>query len=138
MSLELPPQFSNKAGEPRSGFHRDLNEEPDREDAGDNPSFTCASCRACCCRLEVILTGDDDVPVEMIESDRWGGQVMTRLDDGWCVALDRNTMRCRIYEMRPVVCREFRLGASECLAERVALDAEQGESGRIVDRRVAE
>jgi uncharacterized protein len=76
------------------------------------------SCRACCCRLEVILMGEDDVPAEMIEADRWGGQVMARLDDGWCVALDRSTMLCRIYPVRPTVCREFEVGASECLTER--------------------
>jgi len=42
--------------------------------------------------------GEDDVPAGMIQIDRWGGQVMVRLEDGWCVALDRRTMLCRIYE----------------------------------------
>ena len=65
--------------------------------------------------------GDDDVPVEMIESDRWGGEVMARLGDGWCIALDRDTMRCRIYELRPTVCREFEVASNECLTERKAL-----------------
>lgn len=65
--------------------------------------------------------GDDDVPAGFTEWDRWGGQVMTRLKDGWCAALDRNTMFCRIYEMRPAVCREFQVGAAECLTERTAL-----------------
>lgn len=92
------------------------------DDSIAEASVSCASCKACCCRLEAILTGDDDVPDELIEFDRWGGQVMARLDDGWCAALDRSTMRCRIYERRPTVCREFRLGASECLTERLTLD----------------
>ena len=65
--------------------------------------------------------GGDDVPSEWIAEDRWGGQVMARLADGWCAALDRNTMLCGIYERRPTVCREYELGGSDCLAERLAL-----------------
>ena len=44
--------------------------------------------------------------------------VMLRLDDGWCAALDRDTMMCTIYERRPLICREFEMGAPECLEER--------------------
>ena len=62
--------------------------------------------------------GEDDVPLELTEVDRWGGRIMARLDDGWCAALDRDTMLCRVYERRPAVCREFRVGGSECIAER--------------------
>ena len=43
---------------------------------------------------------------------------MRRLDDGWCAALDRDSMRCSIYEVRPLICREFEMGAPECLEER--------------------
>ncbi len=57
-----------------------------------------------------------------LRCDQWGGQVMKRLADGWCAAVDRTTMLCRIYERRPGVCREFQVGESECLAERRALD----------------
>jgi Fe-S-cluster containining protein len=83
--------------------------------------ITCTSCKACCCKLEVILMGDDDPPPEYVVTDKWGGQVMKRLDDGWCAAVDRMTMLCRIYERRPGVCREFAVGDSECLTERLAL-----------------
>ena len=86
-----------------------------------DPAITCASCKACCCHLEVILMGDDDPPPAFVETDAWGGQVMTRLDDGWCAALDRDTMLCRIYERRPGVCRDFAMGSSECIVERAAL-----------------
>ena len=89
-------------------------------EAGDGAALTCSSCRACCCRLEVMLMGEDEVPLELTEADRWGGRVMARLEDGWCAALDRDTMRCRIYEHRPEVCREFQVGESECIAERSA------------------
>jgi Fe-S-cluster containining protein len=93
---------------------------PPRDEPGNKPNgaVTCASCKACCCRLEVLLMGDDDVPPEFVARDRWGGQVMARLRDGWCAAVDRATMLCRIYERRPGVCREFSMGGSECLAER--------------------
>lgn len=42
---------------------------------------------------------------------------MSRLDDGWCSALDRSTMMCRIYNNRPLICREFEMGARECQIE---------------------
>jgi Fe-S-cluster containining protein len=46
---------------------------------------------------------------------------MLRLDDGWCAALDRNTMMCTIYEKRPLICREFEMGAPECIDERLGI-----------------
>ena len=64
---------------------------------------------------------EDDPPAEYIATDQWGGQVMRRLEDGWCAAVDRATMLCRIYSRRPGVCREFQMGGSECLSERGAL-----------------
>jgi Fe-S-cluster containining protein len=66
-----------------------------------------------------MIMGDDEVPEEMIEIDPWGGRIMQRID-GWCAALDRNTMQCRIYERRPAVCRDYQVGGSECIAERSA------------------
>jgi len=80
----------------------------------------CANCQACCCRLEVILISETGVPGHFIALDKWGGLVMARRDDGWCAALDRDTMLCTIYENRPLVCREFEAGSHECLVERAA------------------
>lgn len=62
--------------------------------------------------------GDDDIPPEYTEQDRWGGWVMARLDDGWCAALDRRTLLCTIYPQRPAICRDFPAGGSDCLDER--------------------
>jgi len=88
--------------------------------AGDaSPVITCSSCKACCCRLEVMLMGDDDIPTALTEQDRWDGWVMARLDDGWCAALDRNTMLCTIYERRPMICRDYPAGDNDCIAERL-------------------
>jgi uncharacterized protein len=90
----------------------------DSDDSGADPTISCASCEACCCRLEVMLMGEDDPPVQLTAQDRWGGWVMRRLEDGWCIAVDRETMRCTIYERRPTVCRDYETGASECIIER--------------------
>ena len=65
-----------------------------------------------------MLMGEDDVPSRLTAVDAWGGSVMARLEDGWCAAVDRETMRCTIYERRPAVCRDFELGGSDCLQER--------------------
>lgn len=79
---------------------------------------TCANCAACCCQLEVMLISDTGVPPRFIATDDWGGEVMRRLDDGWCAALDRDSMRCSIYAQRPLICREFEMASAECLEER--------------------
>jgi Fe-S-cluster containining protein len=85
-----------------------------------DPVVNCSNCRASCCRLEVMLITDTGVPARYIETDRWGAQTMARLEDGWCAALDRNTMLCSIYENRPWICREFEMASPECLAQRKA------------------
>ena len=68
-----------------------------------------------------MLMGDDDIPPELTKQDRWGGWVMARLADGWCSALDRDTLLCTIYERRPVICRDYQVGDSDCIKERLQL-----------------
>ena len=80
---------------------------------------TCANCEASCCRLEAMLFNDTDIPDKFIATDARGNMSMARLDDGWCSALDRNTMLCTIYEKRPWICREFEMGKYECISERL-------------------
>ena len=89
----------------------------------DDQKVSCSTCRANCCRLEVMLIDDNKVPPQYITTDQWGAETMTRLDDGWCSALDRDTFLCRIYEIRPWICREFEMGSSECLEERASSPA---------------
>lgn len=84
------------------------------------PAVTCANCEACCCRLEVMLITDTGVPDRFIALDKWGCQTMARLEDGWCAALDRATLKCTIYDKRPWVCREFEMGEYACVVERAA------------------
>ena len=77
----------------------------------------CDTCAASCCRLQVILFDDHRVPVALTGWSDWGGMVMRRGDDGWCLALDRRTLRCTIYPVRPSVCREYRMGGADCRQE---------------------
>ena len=81
---------------------------------------TCVNCEAYCCRLDVMLITDTGVPDHFTEIDEWGRMNMARLEDGWCSALDRNTMSCMIYAKRPWICREFEMGKFECISERTA------------------
>lgn len=78
----------------------------------------CSSCQACCCRLEVLIISDTGVPQRHIAIDEWGGETMRRLNDGWCSALNRETLMCTIYENRPWNCREFEMGSYDCRLER--------------------
>lgn len=98
-----------------------MNATNDMSDTDGSAAISCATCEACCCRLEVLLMGEDDVPVRLTARDQWGGWVMRRLEDGWCAALDRNTLRCTIYDRRPNVCREYEVGDYECRGERLRL-----------------
>ncbi|QJR82783.1 YkgJ family cysteine cluster protein [Alteromonas pelagimontana] len=82
-------------------------------------NVSCSNCNASCCRLEVMLITDTGVPEQFVEFDSWGGMRMARLDDGWCAALDRSSMRCSIYDKRPLICREYEMGGYECLSERM-------------------
>jgi Fe-S-cluster containining protein len=68
-----------------------------------------------------MLMGDDDIPPELTEQDQWDGWVMARLEDGWCAALDRETMLCTIYERRPMICGDYQVGDSDCIGERLQL-----------------
>jgi Fe-S-cluster containining protein len=67
-----------------------------------------------------LLITDTGVPDRFIKLDPWGGGTMLRLDDGWCAALDRDTMLCTIYDQRPLICREFATGSAECMDERTS------------------
>ena len=82
--------------------------------------FNCSNCKALCCRLEVQLIDDADekIPVQYTEQTADLYYRMKRGEDGWCEALNRDTMLCTIYEMRPFICREYALGDYDCIAER--------------------
>lgn len=79
---------------------------------------TCANCQAACCRLDAMLFNDTEVPDKYTTINKRGDRSMARLEDGWCAALDRKSMKCTIYEKRPWICREFEMGEHECLSAR--------------------
>lgn len=83
-------------------------------------SITCEACAAVCCRLEVLLVTETGVPPRYTRPNPRGVPSMDRLADGWCAALDRDTLRCRIYDQRPLICREFVMGGPDCLTERAS------------------
>jgi uncharacterized protein len=74
-------------------------------------------CTACgkCCHLLVELKPviDDAVPEELVV-EHAGLRCMDQHGNGACVALDRATQLCTIYEKRPQVCRDFQRGESLC------------------------
>ncbi|GIU15760.1 zinc/iron-chelating domain-containing protein [Shewanella sp. MBTL60-112-B2] len=68
-----------------------------------------------------MIVTDTGVPDEHISVDEYGAETMLRLDDGWCSAVDRDTLMCTIYENRPWICRLFEMGSYECISERKEL-----------------
>ncbi len=55
----------------------------------------------------------DDVP-EALVVEHNGVRCMDQRGDGACVALDRATRLCTIYEQRPQVCRDFTRASALC------------------------
>ncbi|MDB5988037.1 MAG: putative Fe-S oxidoreductase [Nevskia sp.] len=85
-----------------------------------DPKIQCSACEAVCCRLKVVLLPGDKVPAQFVDQDERGMAVMAKGDDGWCVAMDANSMRCTIYQQRPTICRDFAMGGAACREERIS------------------
>ena len=83
-----------------------------------DPTIRCSDCAAVCCRLDVLLLPGDSVPAWLTDRDEHGMELMAKADDGWCVALDRTSMRCTIYARRPFICGDFAMGGASCSDER--------------------
>jgi Fe-S-cluster containining protein len=79
----------------------------------------CEGCGRCCVRsgphLDVYVAPGDLVPLAMVETVE-GIRLMRRDADGVCVALDRATKLCTIYENRPLCCRELQRNDPDCVA----------------------
>jgi Fe-S-cluster containining protein len=83
-----------------------------------DPSVRCTDCEAVCCRLTVVLMPEDDVPTWLVHRDGRGPDTLAKGDDGWCAAVNPNTLMCTIYEQRPAICRKFAMGSPGCRDER--------------------
>jgi Fe-S-cluster containining protein len=80
----------------------------------------CKGCAACCYNLMVALEPDHRVPdPDLIEKGKSGGWEMKQRKDGSCLALNRDTLLCTIYEHRPECCRMFNPEGNELCLERV-------------------
>ena len=79
---------------------------------------TCDRCPAACCKWEAYVLANDDVPEEMLELKDLRVVMKRDPKTGYCVALDLDTMRCSIYEHRPKVCQQFRMGGEGCVKAR--------------------
>lgn len=95
----------------------------------------CSTCAAACCRLTVFVEADDRIDERLTTFTENGVRVMAKAEDGWCVAMDRDTFRCGIYAHRPDACRRFHMGGPYCLAVREDFEREQPEvmRARLVD-----
>jgi uncharacterized protein len=89
----------------------------------------CGRCEAVCCRLTVTLMPGDVVPHWLVMEQENGPASMAKGEDGWCVALDRNSMRCTIYEQRPKLCRTYLMGGRLCHHERAEWVAAHSRDG---------
>jgi Fe-S-cluster containining protein len=83
--------------------------ETDKYDSEGEAKIDCDKrihvCHAACCGLTYALSLQD-----INEGIRWSlGQpfMNARGPDGYCAHLQRDTLRCNIYDHRPVVCRHY-------------------------------
>jgi uncharacterized protein len=61
---------------------------------------------------------EDRIPARFVDHDERGVEIMAKAEDGWCEALDRDSLRCTIYDQRPAICRSFDMGGYDCRQER--------------------
>jgi uncharacterized protein len=77
-------------------------------------SIHCSRCDAVCCRLTVVILPGDSIAAHLTALTDRGLEVMAKDEDGWCVANDRATHACTIYETRPQLCRKFVMRGPAC------------------------
>jgi uncharacterized protein len=91
-----------------------------------DPGFDCRSCGACCAHSADwprFSTESDEaldaIPTELVSADLSG----MRCESDRCAALDGvlgEAVSCRIYALRPEVCRTCQPGDPECTMARAA------------------
>ena len=95
------------------------------------PQVTCDGCGACCLRMgyppftgmynHAAKRGDPEwlaLPVDLAAEARQGAVDGRGDAELPCVWLDLETRRCRNYDRRPSICREFEMGSEDCLRHR--------------------
>jgi len=91
------------------------------------PSFDCQNCGACCAysadwpRFSLETEEElDRIPAEFVTADLGG----MRCENDRCTALQGTpgkSVACRVYAVRPIVCRTCMPGDDECLMARERL-----------------
>jgi uncharacterized protein len=85
--------------------------------------ISCTACGACCNRIghpPFSLSGDEFAELEALRPDLAAG-VQQAADAGRlerklpCLWLDPTSKRCRHYDLRPKICRDFAIGSPKCL-----------------------
>lgn len=82
----------------------------EEDDQPENVVLDCASnlltCKAACCRLHFALT-KEEVKRGRIRHDLSKPFFIARDEDGYCPHLDRTSLKCTVWEDRPVRCRNY-------------------------------
>ena len=94
----------------------------------------CEGCGAACCRgyftsspTKIIsLRFGEAVPDSMTQWDESHVYKIMKIDAGVCIALDKETNRCNIYENRPFVCRDVNPNSMLCQTSRRNMTADHG------------
>jgi len=81
-------------------------------DAAVDCSPRLGDCRARCCTLVFALT-KEEVAKGLIRHNPTRPFFIARDADGYCPHLDRNTLRCVVWEDRPLRCRRYDCGADD-------------------------
>jgi hypothetical protein len=81
-------------------------EDDDVPDAQVNCDALIDRCRAKCCTFTFALT-KDEVAAGKIDHNRKRPFFIARDDDGYCPHLERDSMKCSVWEDRPLRCRRY-------------------------------
>lgn len=81
-------------------------ESPDEPEALPDCTGQLSKCRARCCTYNFALT-KDEVALGHILHNASKPFFIARDPDGYCPHIDRQTLRCEIWEQRPLRCRRF-------------------------------
>jgi len=64
------------------------------------------SCKSKCCKLQFALT-KEEVQKNLFQHNPSRPFFIARDRDGYCPHLDRSTLRCTVWAMRPLRCRRY-------------------------------
>jgi len=93
-------------------------------------AVSCDNCGACCMQMRsppfIVYLKNQEKATYLATAPKAARQLyVARLfdrsipDDAPCVWLDLKTKKCRFYDHRPIVCRDFEVGEDACLGHRL-------------------